>query len=134
MQQNKLITFIHRLYSKSIKGELDWEQNDIEDVFQLAFANYTVNISTRQAYNSPDIDIIIAIYNEDGNIVERVLDTDLTNSINHPYKVFNEIYNNARRKAMGVDSALDEILDILEEDENAIPLLPLENSEKIVRK
>ena len=119
MEENKLITLVERLSSKSMKGELDWEQTDKEDEFQLSLPKYTIRIFSKPSSEAfADIDIFIAIYNGDGTLIEQTVDYELKDSINSSYQVFKGIYNNARRKAMGVDKALDDILNSLGDDDD----------------
>ena len=117
MEKNKLVKLIEQLSSKSMKGELDWEQTDKEGIFQLTLAKYTIRISVMPASENPDaLDIFLAIYNEEGSLIERAVDYDMKNEFVNSYKIFKEIYDNARRKAMGVDKALDDILASLDPD------------------
>ncbi|QQS36834.1 MAG: hypothetical protein IPM56_02420 [Ignavibacteriales bacterium] len=120
MEKNKLITLVEKLSSRSIKGELDWEQTDKEGIFQLTLAKYTIRISAHTSEEDPtSLDIFLTIYNEEGTLIERTVDYDLKNDIQNSYQVFKEIYNNARRKAMGVDKALDDILTSLGDDDDS---------------
>jgi len=57
----------------------------------------------------------ITVYNENGDAIETALDEALAKKLNTPevFGVMRELYELARRKALNVDSALDDLLSSL---------------------
>lgn len=66
------------------------------------------------------VDYVVRIYNHEGKMIEEVADTDFGQDYPEIYKAMSEMYDTARRIAMGVEEALDEILGELK-DEDDLP-------------
>lgn len=62
-------------------------------------------------------DFLISIHNADGKLIDEVSDGDMNNDFNEvgitSFIIMRELYENARRVAMGVQVAIDEILNEL---------------------
>jgi hypothetical protein len=60
---------------------------------------------------------LISIHNADGKLIDEVSDGDMNNDFNEvgitSFIIMRELYENARRVAMGVQVAIDEILNEL---------------------
>lgn len=105
---SKPARFVTLLYEKTLNGELNWEPTETEDVYQCAFPNYSVRISERGA------DYVVTIYNEQGTVIEEMTDVTLKDEIDNSFEKMRQIYDTARRVAMGVDKALDDLLSYLD--------------------
>jgi hypothetical protein len=109
---DKLHTFVWTLKDRTDEGRVNWEPTIEEGVYQAAFPNYVVKISTRPNHQNPDeVDIWIAIINIVGTVIEEFADITLAGTgFREPYALMQDLYRLARRRAMGLDKALDDIL------------------------
>lgn len=112
MSYPKIAKLIDVLVTQTENGSLQWAQTEASDMFQASFPRYSVRLYTQQA-GPIDVDYVLQILNELGEIVEEVSDPALKEVMENPYKVMRRLHDAARRSAMGVESALDEILDFL---------------------
>lgn len=119
MEQNKLIALINRIITKTSYGELDWESTNNPKSFSVSLSNYSISISAIKSFDYDDDDYRITIYNEEGDVIEEATDIELKNQMPDALIRFKTLFDEARRKAMGVDEALDDILKELEDDEDA---------------
>jgi hypothetical protein len=109
---DRLAKLVQRLHEKSRRGEIAWRKNASGN-FEASFPSYTIEV-----YSLPYGQGLwgVRIFNEDGEFVEGVNDYDLSQHVpGQPWEdVLREIYNIARRKALRVDEALDELIVELE--------------------
>jgi O-succinylbenzoate synthase len=115
MEYKKIAKLVVSLHQKTIDGKLNWEQTDKRGIFQLSLPNYAIRFWMRSK-GEQAADYIISIYDSEGNLVEQASDVDLKNDLSKSYEIMKGMYELARRKAMGVDKALDDIISQLEED------------------
>jgi len=119
MSYPQMVYLVQKLYRRTDDGSVEWGETEIEGVFQAAFSEYTVCISMQ----SPDghvpgsEDYVLSILNDRGLKIEEVSDVDLAEDLADSYEVMRHLYRAARRKAMGVDQALDSILSSLGQDD-----------------
>lgn len=116
MAYDKHYALANRLYEKTVSGEKTWEETAQDDVFQLNFAKYSVRIRQKNVVNQDYPDYIIEIYDKDGAKIDSYSDQDLDNSGNEYFNKLEEIYETARRQALGTDQAIDEIIAELDDD------------------
>lgn len=109
MSDEKIIEIIKRIYNKTNEGLIEWEPTERSIDYQVSFSNYSIRMSIATRSDG-DYDYIIKIINDYGDIIEEVNDEDIANSLPDSYEIMKSIYELARRKAMGVDNALDSIL------------------------
>jgi hypothetical protein len=107
MALDKMTRLLLELVEKTNNGSLRWEGTAAEGVYQVSFPNFTVQISAR------GFDFVLTIRNAEGTILEEAADTEFSNKIQNPMATMNQLYVNARRQALGVDAALDNLLDEL---------------------
>lgn len=115
MSENKMLVLINKLAERTGKGNLEWKSTEASGVYQTSFPKYSVRLAIRKNQRVADLDYVVQIIDNSGELVEEVDDTDF-GSGDH-YEVMKELYEGARRKAKGVDDALDSILEDLDEDE-----------------
>ena len=114
MVDRKLITVIKQLHKKTLAGKIFWEATVEADVYQASFPGSTIKIFPQGA------DYVVMIYNDEGVLIEEVNDTDFDPDDfgdEDPYAFLDELYSMARRRALGVDEALDSLLDELEAED-----------------
>mgnify|MGYP000198919873 CR=1 FL=1 len=117
MSYKKIINIIQKIHTKTNNDLIEWETTEESGIYQVSFSTYSIRISERQSYSTPEEhDFIIQIINNMGDIVEEVSDEDIASSLEKAYHIMKSTYELARRKAMGVDLALDTILDELENE------------------
>lgn len=107
MSYPKIAKLVSALLTQTSNGELNWSQTEISGMFQASFPRYSVRI---YPLNN---DYILQIINELGDIVEEVSDPDLNDVLSNSYQTMGNLHDAARRNAMGVESALDDILNSL---------------------
>ena len=119
MAQSKIARLVQRIHDKTSKGELDWEESVKENCYTVAFPNYSVQI--RFAPNPiTSEDYYLSIFDEQGKMIESINDETLDGSESileehYYFKLMRNIYDSARRMALGTDEAIDSILENLGE-------------------
>src|SRR5205814_2162521 len=121
MAYAKLVKMVRALEQQTNRQRVEWQETGDEGVFQANFPGHSVRVLTRQI--DPDTDYVIQIFNANGALVEEATDVDLRDpelplqqSARETFELMRSLYDGARRQAMGVDRALDEILQNLEDD------------------
>jgi hypothetical protein len=116
MAAGKYEALLSRLVSKTNHNELDWRESPSADTFQTSFANYSVTISETEGRRG-QIDYVVSLINSEGVVVDNISDTDLDSGSGDTYffQMLRGLYQAARRRALGVDNALDEILKELDD-------------------
>jgi hypothetical protein len=113
MSYPKIAKLIDVLLTQTEQGTLKWAQTETSDMFQASFPRYSVRLYVQQS-NPIEVDYVLQILNDIGEIVEEVSDPDLKDVMQGPYATMRRLHDAARRSAMGVESALDEILEFLD--------------------
>jgi hypothetical protein len=112
MADPKSLALVARLYRKTVDGKLTWEKTVDEDVFQTSLPKFSVRLFPRE------VDMVLQVYNDDGMLLVEVTDPELKGEYiegQGPYTVMVEMHKLARRNALGVDQALDNLLTQLED-------------------
>lgn len=124
MADRKLLKLILALSDKTERKLISWVETNEPGKFSASFSNYSVLLYRSDSENN---DVVFVIQNKDGHIVEEVTDTSFsTNDLSDgPYIFFSNFYSSVRRNAMGIDTALDSILEELStpDDEVEVELL-----------
>lgn len=121
MADQRLAELVKLLAKKAAERGLLWEKTVEEQAFQTAFPGYSVRLRIQHSKSSryPGADAYaIQIFNESGELVEETTDEDL-DGVDQPgefFKVMKEMYTDARRSVMGVDKAIDSILEQLSDN------------------
>jgi hypothetical protein len=108
--EEKLLKLVQRLLDKTKAGETKWEETVWPDSFQTSFPNNVVRISKNE--NGAVTDYVISVLNEVGTAIESADDAELSKAFPRAevYRIMSELYGIARRRALGVDAALDSLL------------------------
>jgi hypothetical protein len=101
----KTIALIRVLAEKTRNNEIVWEKTSNPDAFQTSFPNYSIVLLERLG------EVTLHLANEKGEVIERYSSTPAPTDIDH---MMHETFELARRKALGVDQALDDILKTLD--------------------
>ncbi|TET14545.1 MAG: hypothetical protein E3J81_06515 [Dehalococcoidia bacterium] len=119
MSYPKMVYLVQRLYRRTDAEGMEWEETEIEGVFQAAFPEYSVRLSMQllDGHVLGSEDYVLSIFSARGLKIEEVSDVDLAEDLADSYEVMKHLYGTARRKAMGVDQAIDLILSCLDQDD-----------------
>lgn len=118
MAGSKIARIIQGVDRQTKAGKIDWETTETEGVFQASFANYSIRLSCSEA--EAGLDYWFVIINNEGLAIESVSDVQLSQEINAAYRFMENLYVNARRAALGVDKALDDLLNIFGDDDEEL--------------
>jgi len=117
MSYEKLATIAKLLYERTESDTIKWVETEKKDVFQTSFPHSSVRIEEVQnKHNDDETDIRITVINDEGSVVEQFTDEDITDLLPKAYQKMGLTLNKARRSALGVDTALDEIIEGLTEN------------------
>ena len=114
MSNKKIANIVEKINEKTTAGLLEWESTETEGTYQVSFVNYSVRILSK--YNpqyADENDYIIQVMNSNGELVEEVYDEEFKGFLDKAYDKMKNIHELARRQVMGVDKALESILDEL---------------------
>lgn len=110
---DKLHIFVQVLAKRTSEGRIPWERTVNDGVYEAAFSDYTVRVFTRNSREGSDqSDIVINILDVDGQIIDEIDDETLAGAwrSGKAYQLLSEMYKLARRRALGVEHALDSLL------------------------
>ncbi|MFD0738873.1 hypothetical protein ACFQZQ_06220 [Lysobacter koreensis] len=110
MSHEKIAKMLVVLRKKTEDGALTWAETEDKGIFQASFPKYAVRLFEAANPFENETDFVLQICNDNGDVVEEVRDTDLTSFFEKPYVFMRDLYELARRNAMGVDAAIDEIM------------------------
>jgi hypothetical protein len=112
MSLPKQAGMVKKLAQLTKEGLIDWKSSLNQSSFQVSFRDNTIRITTRD--RGDEVDILIQLLNGNGEIVEIFSDVDLGNISTESgqtwFNLMQELLENARRKALGADKVLDEII------------------------
>jgi len=114
MKFDKQAALVLRLYKATSEGKLEWKPSSRDEAFQVSFPSFTVVLSVTNQDETA-----IEVKSDEGDTIDSFGDPQLTNAelIAAPpgdaiswFQAMAELYRMARRTALGVDKALDDIL------------------------
>lgn len=122
MAYAKQMKLVQKLADLTRVGSLEWKPSVKNDVFQLSFRDNTIRIGQNVLPGFEGArDIQIQLINGEGELVESFTDVDLENDIENPrppgnwYPLMSDLYESARRIALGAEKVLDELLSDLDD-------------------
>lgn len=112
------------LYNKTAAGGIPWRQFDANwnqlgpDQFEFSSGVYVVRLSRHWNSEPEDWDFCVKILDGNDAVVEEFWDLGLLDMVSDDKKAayyarFKELFEMARRKALGTDKAIDEIMKFL---------------------
>ncbi|MBX8608556.1 hypothetical protein K5D65_15280 [Pseudomonas cichorii] len=115
MSDSKIISILDKLIEKTTRGDTDWIVTEIKGVYQVSFPRYSV----RLAFKSEGLDekYVVTIINGEGLVIDSFNTDDIYRFYPDSYDKLSSLYSAARRKALGVDRALDELLEDMNFDD-----------------
>ena len=118
MTEQKVYDLVKRLLVRTKRGELAWERTTSNEEFLTSFPNYSVKVGLEWNQYHEVSNVVLEIYDAGGRAIETSIDGQLAAKLPPQESVvatMRELYNEARRKALGVDDALDKLLSELSE-------------------
>lgn len=118
MSYQKIIDLVRRVADSTGSGALDWAETEDVDVYQVSFTNYSLRVGKSLSRIGHGDEFSIEILDSMGDVVDRISDEDPEDDALRMdlYSLIKGIFESARRRAKGVDDAIDSImldLDIL---------------------
>ncbi|MCU1051146.1 hypothetical protein [Stenotrophomonas maltophilia] len=116
MISEKTYELASRIAEMTEKGLIQWKETELEDVFQVSFSSNSVRIWSRPSRSHPtSFEYVMSIINWSGNVVDEVGDEDPEDLDEKQdlYGILKGCHDSARRAALGVDEAIDEIMNEL---------------------
>ena len=119
----RIYDFVQKLAKRTAEGRLNWERTETDGEYQASFPSYSVRILVRETAAQNSEDVAVQIFGEDGALVEDFTDVDVAlaseNMMNgqQAFRFMSQLHKDARRKAMGVDKALDDLMKSLGDDD-----------------
>jgi hypothetical protein len=99
---DKTIALIRVLHDRSTKNQIAWEKTGQPNAYQASLPKYSIVLRLRKPG-----EVVLQLGNEEGDLIEEYSSELATSEIDMR---MHETYEFARRRALGVDEALDEIL------------------------
>ncbi len=121
MSLAKMTQIVEQLISATNKGQINWEEAETEDVFQVSYPTYSIRIAEVPSATEPGpdtFDVVISIYNKEGKRIESANDVQLKDLITNAFLQMNELYDTAKGYALGTEQTLDSIITDLSEKED----------------
>ncbi len=114
MADSKIINLVKQLHIKTLEGRIPWEITAAGDTFSASFSDYSIELY----YFGDDFEdtITISIFNNEGRLIEKIDNNEfkIGDLPKASFDFLSEIFNMARRQAMGADEAIDSIISELE--------------------
>jgi hypothetical protein len=116
--EERLWQLVLRLKQKTAEGSVPWEATPGKATFQTSLPKFSVRIA--EIPGEGEVDYEIRVYEEGGRLLERASDVEISKAMEgisgqESFKTMKELYTMARRRAFGVEEALDELLASLDE-------------------
>jgi len=105
-QHKKLVEILLR---RSQAGDFSWKETADDNAFNFSVGKNAVRITKVDGFRGDDI--IVSLINSSGEVADYFSDTDLDGS--EPgewYRRMTELFETARRNALGADKILNEII------------------------
>ncbi len=118
MENEKLWALIRKLKARTLEDRVAWEGTTRENAYQAAFPGYSIVISNVADEEWGRDDYFLSIYDTEGRLVEKVSDAQLDAGMakKEAHGLLGEVFDAARRQALGVDEALDAVMLALDQD------------------
>jgi hypothetical protein len=118
MAMEKQQKLVKRLLERTRMRELEWKESVDGESFLVSFKDNSVGI--RKLEKKSSIDYEIALFNDEGRVVDTFTDPELDATSLNPddhqwYGIMKDLHEIARRTALGSEKVLDEILDEIDD-------------------
>lgn len=111
----RMIQLIERLHDRTAAEGLPWQETEVDGVYQITFPTFSVSLSKRRSVHpEAEKDYWLSIYNSSGKLIDEVSDEEFPADYildgKPPYLYMEELYEMARRTALGVEGVISQIL------------------------
>ena len=109
---NKIHALVQKLIERTNQGKVNWEPTANAGTFQAAFPSYSVHIFKHKNFDYDQTeDYFITLHDQEGEMIDEISDNQLKDTgFENAYQRVAHLYNEARRKAMGVNQVIDDLL------------------------
>jgi len=111
-EDKKLITLMTRLYAKTKADVVEWEPTEDANIFAVKFSDYTITLVRMLATPTHAESFNLTIANSDGAVIQEM---DSSTARDNGFADMSALFYRARRHAVDLNSALDDILKELDE-------------------
>ena len=117
---SKALAFVDAICRKTMQGGLRWEKTAKTHVFQSAVGKFIVLFSVEEKDQDPDSIYVIRLLDSEGELIERLTDetfetAQLARNEGSLFKRMKAAYEKVRYEVMGVEKALNSVLEELGE-------------------
>lgn len=120
MIEEDMLHLLQRLHARTADGHVNWERARTKSTVTTAFGPYVLSLRVQDDPEWPDQpDFYLKIANSDLQDIEEFSNYTLaplaepSDESRNVYRLFSELYAMARRRAMGTDTAIKDILGYL---------------------
>ena len=111
-EDKKLITVLTRLYAKTKADVVEWEPSEDANIFGVKFSDYTISLVRILATPTHAEWFNLTIANADGAVIQEM---DSSTARDNGFADMSDLFYRARRHAVDLDGALDDLLKELDE-------------------
>jgi hypothetical protein len=111
-EDKKLITMMTRLYAKTKANSVEWEPSEDASFFAVKFSDYTISIQRMLPTKDRAEWFNLTIANSDGAVIQEM---DSSTARDNGFTDMSDLFYRARRHAVDLNGALDDILQELNE-------------------
>jgi hypothetical protein len=111
-EDKKLITVITRLYAKTKADVVDWEPTEDANIFAVKFGDYAISLVRILPTKDRAEWFNLGIANSDGAVIQEM---DSSTARDNGMADMSDLFYRARRHAVDLNGALDDILSELNE-------------------
>src|ERR1700730_11528405 len=111
-EDKKLITVIARLYAKTKADVVNWEPSEDATLLAVKFSDYTVSLVRMLATKDHAEWFNLTIANSDGAVIQEM---DSSTARDNGFPDISDLFYRARRHAVDLNSALEDILKDLDD-------------------
>lgn len=113
----KIMLLVRRVFQMTQEESLRWEETGRDGVYQVAVAGYIIRVSEDPAEDpAQPARYALCICNTKGLVLEQVSENDIASRVPDAQDYLRDIYVRARRIALDVETALDQIIRELEQE------------------
>jgi hypothetical protein len=120
MEDERITELVKTIYAGTEQGKIKWEQSADDDTFLVPFSGYSLRMTREIFYSVPEedseqIDYRLEIFDDTSTLLEVIRSSDIKTwrRRKSSYIILSELWSMARRHALGVNEAIDTILDAL---------------------
>lgn len=112
MSYLKIVDLVRRVAESTDAGLLEWAETEDLDAYQVSFTSYSLRIGRSPSRMGNGDEYSVEILDSMGDVVDRISDEDPDDDHLQIelYSLMRKTFEVARRRAKGVDDAIDSIM------------------------